>query len=315
MSKKIPLILIVAILGLLSAGAMWFVQRGSVGPMLGGVYMGEVGSTDSMMAAREPAMMGNKGVMMDRYTTSIAPMPPMYYPYDEALDVTNRSVSYSAYHSVVVDNVDEYMRQMKEFIQNNGGTVLSYNTGTTENDYLYGSINARVPQNKFEETNNKTTENVRKVVNASVDMQDVTGQVVSNEEQIQKLQDQVAEQEIELDAAKTELERSRIELQIDRLERQIEQLQQSQQVVEDRVDYASINISASNREYYFNGNGPRPLGDVLREAWYSLRGTGFGILYFLIWVVVYAIIWVPVLLLARWIWGKVRPAASKTTSK
>lgn len=314
MSKKIPFILIVAILGLLSAGSMWFLQRGTVAPMLGGVYMGEMGTTDSMMA-REPAVMGNKGVMVDRYTTSIAPMPPMYYPYDEALDVADRSVTYSAYHSVVVDDVNEYMRQMKEYIQNNGGTVLSYNTGTSEHDYLYGSISARVPQYKFEEVNAKTTENVRKVVNASVDMQDVTGEVVSVTEQIQKLQDQIAEQKIELEAATTQVERNRIQLQIDRLGKQVEQLEQSQQIVEDRVDYASINISASNREYYFTGNGPRPLSDVLREAWYSLRGTGFGILYFLIWVAVYAIIWVPVLLLARWIWGKVRPAARKTTSK
>lgn len=314
MPKKHLFILAVAVLGLLSAGAMWFIQ-GTAVPMKGGVTSNQRVFSDSMMGAGEPGQMGMGMLLEDNYSVSYAPTPPIYYPSDEALDVVDRSVHYSAYHSVVVNDVDQYIRLMREYIQSVGGTVLSYNTGTTDNNYLYGSINARVPQDKFEDTTRKVTENVRTVVTASVDMHDVTGQVVSVAEQIQKLEDQVAEQQVELEAATTDVARSRIQVVIDRLERQLEQLQKTQEVVEDRVEYASITISASNREYYFTGGGQRPLSDVVREAWHSLRSTGFGLVYFLIWVAVYAIIWVPILLLARWLWGKVRPTAPKTISK
>lgn len=312
MSKKIPLILIVAILGLLSAATMWYISGRSSGMM---------GTTT--MNVRRGEMMGGVGiaepVMLDKAIDSRGMgMTSMPYPYpggNDALEVADRSIQQSSYHSVVVDDVDGYLRMMREYIQSAGGTVLSYSQGTSDNNYVYGNLYVKVPVYKFDEAVNKVTEGVKKVVNANVDMQDVTGQVVSLEKQLQSLQDQRAEQIILLEEATTTADRSRIQLQIDRIDRQVEQLEQSQQAVEDRIEYASLNISAANKEYYYTGGGPRPLGDVFREAWYSLRGTGFGILYFLIWVVVYAIIWLPVLLLARWLWGKVRPTVPQTTSK
>lgn len=317
MSKKIPLILIVGILGLLSAGALWFMTKsGSVSPLLGGVYMDRTVpgiGVSSSQPAREPMMM-EQG--MDKMGTSIAPMPPTYYPYPgDALNVADRSIQKYAYHSVVVNNVDEYMKNIKEYFQSIGGTVLSYNQGTSQYDYLYGNLTVKVPQEKFDEAVNRVTQDVKKVITASVDVQDITGEVVAVNTTLQDLQDRKAEQEISLAEAANETERRRIQLEIDRLNRQIEQYEQSQQNQEERINYGTLNISVANREYNFNGGGPRPLLEVVQEAWRSLKSTGFGILYFLIWVVVYAAIWIPVVLLARWIWGKVRPTAPKSVAK
>ena len=304
MTKKIPLIILVGILGFISAGAMWYMtSSGAMTPMMGTTYVSDVmmGRAEGGMGSAgmvAPSILPGEDAFYGKTTTS------MYYPYpgsDDALTVQDRSVQKFASHSLVVTDVDQYVRTLKEYFQNNGGIVLSFSQGS-QNDYTYANMTVKVPLYKFDEAVSKVKENVKKVVFANEDSQDITGQVVSIDNQLQTLQDNKAKQEISLEEATTATDKRRIQLEIDRLTRQIEQLQQSQQIVEDRVDYATLNISVANREYYFNGEGPRPVQDVLREAWRSLSGTGFGILYFLIWVVVYAIIWVPVLLLARWIW-------------
>lgn len=320
MSKKISIIFAIAVLGLLSASTMWFMQHPYflMNPMFGGAYMGQSGATMGMMGSTESKMRGIMPGEMDLYETRVnTSSEPLYYPYpsSDALEVTDRSIQKYSYHSLVVDDVSEYLRSTRDYILSNGGIVLSYTQDTQANDYVSGNISAKVPVNKFDEVVSHITQGAKKVLSESVSAQDVTGQVVSVAEKLQSLEDAKATQEIALEEATTAIEKRRIQLEIDRLNRQIEQVKKSQENVEDTLEYATINISVANKEYYFNGGASRPFTDVLREAWYSLKNTGIGLAYFLIWVAVYAIIWIPVLLLARWIWGKVRPAASKLTTK
>lgn len=317
MSKNPSLILTVAILGLLSAGAMWFMTSTQMTPnvKLGGVMMGETQVAPSAMDSgfAGQGMMGAKEIGLT--TSSIAPYP--YYPPSyggDALTVTDRSVQKFSSQAFVVANVSEYVRKTKEYFASIGGVVLSYNQGTT-NRFSYGLLSVKVPVDKFEQATTEVSKDVKKVINESINVQDVTGQTVSIADQIQQLKDTKAVQEAVLAEATTAVQKQKIQIEIDRLDRQIKQMEANQQVVKDEVAFATMNITVSDKESYFNYGGNQSPWDQFQQAWWSLTQTGMGLISFLIWVVVYAIIWIPVLFLARWIWGKVRPAAHNTTSK
>lgn len=314
MSKKSSLILTVAILGLLSAGAMWFMTNQTSFVNKGGVMMGETQVAPSAMDSgfSRGGMMGAKEIGLT--TSSIAPYP--YYPPTyggDALNVADRSVQKFSSHTFVVGNVNEYIQKTKEYFSSIGGIVLSYNQGSSRSS-SYGYLAVKVPFDKFEQATIEVSKDVKKVIDESINIQDITGQTVGIAEQIQQLKDTKAVQEASLAEATTAVAKQKIQIEIDRLDRQIKQMEDNQQVVLDQVEYATININVSDKESYFYGS-PRSPWDELQQAWWSLTNTGMGLISFLIWVVVYAIIWIPVLLLARWIWGKVNPAAKNSTSK
>lgn len=313
MSKKSTLILTVAVLGLLSAGAMWFMtgagMRNSV--KLGGVMMAEPAAAPSMIDSgfAGDRVMGGKEMGMT--TSSIARYP---YPYPpsyggDALTVTDRSVQKFSSHTLIVENVSDYIQKKKEYFSSIGGVVISYNQGTS-NRASYGFLSVKVPVDTFEQATTEVSKDVKKVIDESINVLDVTGQTVDIAEQIQSLKDSKAVQEAQLEEATTAVAKQRVQIEIDRLDRQIQQMENNQQVVQDQVDFATMSISVSDKESHFMGNS-RSLWEVVQQAWYSLKVTAIDLLSFLIWVVVYAIIWVPVLLLARWIWAKVKPAAQK----
>jgi hypothetical protein len=314
MSKKSTLILTVAVLGLLSAGAMWFMTNQMPFGYKGGVMMNDVLVERTMPSVGAGTVGMRDTKEMGMTTSNIAPYP--YYPPTyggDALNVTDRSVQKFSSQTFVVTNVNDYLQKTKEYLASIGGIVLTYNQGTS-NRSSYGYLTVKVPIDKFEQATTEVSKDVKKVIDESINIQDVTGQTVNIAEQIQSLKDSKAVQEAALEDAKSAAEKQKIQIEINRLDRQIKLMEDNQQVVLDQVDYATMSISISDKESYFNGS-TRSLWDVLQQAWWSLKDTAIGLISFLIWVAVYAIIWIPVLLLARWIWGKVRPAAKNSTSK
>jgi hypothetical protein len=106
-------------------------------------------------------------------TSSYMPEPDIYpyYGQDYALDVEQRVYEKSSNHTVVVDNVAQYMQQTREYLVSLGGRIINSSSGTTEmyqenpflnNKYNYGNIYAKVPVEKFEEAQNMITAGVKK---------------------------------------------------------------------------------------------------------------------------------------------------------
>jgi hypothetical protein len=280
---------------------MWFMTSTQMAPnvQLGGVMMGETQVAPSAMDSRFAGrgMMGVKEIGVT--TSNSAPYP--YYPPSyggDALNVADRSVQKFSSHTFVVSNVADYVKKTKEYFSSIGGIVLSYNQGTS-NRASYGYLSVKVPVDKFEQATTEVSKDVKKVIDESINIQDVTGQTVSIADQIQQLEDTKAVQEAALAEATTAVQKQKIQIEIDRLDRQIKQMEANQQVVKDQVDYATISINVSDKESYFNYGGSRSPWDEFQQAWWSLTNTGMGLISFLIWVVVYAIIWIPVLFLAR----------------
>ena len=306
MSKKYLLIISVAILGALTAGSMWFMTNRTMMP---GTVSRDMMMDDPIWNEHYPVR-DEVGMMAgsEMVSSKLAPYPGMYG--NDALSVSDRAVQKFSYHTLVVNDVSQYLQKSKDYFASIGGVVLSYNQGSNTRA-TYGSLSVKVPVDKFDEAVSEVSKDAKKVIDESVSSNDVTGQVVSIEERIQQLKDEKSIQEAALIDAKTAIEKQKLELEIARLDRQITQMEDNQKSVQDQVDYATMNVNVADSESYFNYDGPRPLTEVFQQAWWSLRGATNAIVAFLIWTVVYAIIWVPVLLLARWIWMKVK--SSKNT--
>lgn len=267
----------------------------------------EMGGVSNMFAPYSGGVGMAEPMMLDRSVDSsyIYPYPPPYYG-DDALDVAERMYVYSSSYDVVVRNVPEYLNQLRDYITSSGGQVLSYNVGKFDK-IQSGYIQAKVPADKFDEARNRITSNVKDVVRENVDSADVTGQVVGFQEQIANLEQQLDERRAQL----AELETGssayvQMQSQITRLEQQLEQARRALESQEENVQYSNIYVSAADSERYFDG-GARP--DPITEFWNALESLGdslIGIGYLLIWVVVYAVIWLPLVLIVRWIWRRFR---------
>ena len=220
-------------------------------------------------------------------------MPSYYYP-DDALDVEDRVYQKSSNHSVVVDDVSTYLRSMKEYILSIDGRVL--NSGVSAGDkYDSGSLYVKVPVLKFDEATTRVTENVEKIVSENISASDVTGQLVNTTENLQALKDAKSLKEAAMKDAKTEVEKRRYQIEIDRLNRQITTAEKSVDRVETKVEYSSISILAADSERFFNPSADLSIREEFLRAWTSLKAFLKVGGYFGIWILVYSIVWIPVI--------------------
>jgi hypothetical protein len=96
--------------------------------------------------------------------------------------------------------------------------------------------------------------------------------------------------------------KKRLELQITRLETQIKNAEKQVSNVEQRVEYANVNISIANNERYFNpGYGNSGFTNEFFMAWNSLSIVLFKLLKVGVWVLVYSILWLPAVLVFKWV--------------
>jgi len=313
MKKYKSLIIVVAVLGLITALAtgagknLLGTQPALVDvyeePMIGRGMMDEERGVLSQIAAPEKGKEALSDMAIGESRRIMPPVPPT--GGGDALDVEDRIYEKSSYHSVVVNDVSDYMRQIKEYILSIDGRVLTSNISTTDK-YHYAYITAKIPVEKFDEATGRVTEKVKKVVSENLNAQDRTGQMVSTTSQVEKLEEQILEKEIQLEEATTEAAKKRIELDITRLKRQLETAQKKVETVEAKVEYASIQVTASNSEKYYN---PRmvsepDLWEEVQAAWESVSRILVTVARLGIWVVVYGVVWLPAVLLVKWLKGK-----------
>lgn len=274
---------------------------------------------DKIALTQQPAMQKDSAVYQKKTQPGIA-MPetenageasiisgsrmpnPIYN--NNALEVDNRVYEKRAYHYVLVKDVASYLNQIKEYALSIDGRVLASNVSSSQN-YDSGYLTIKVPVAKFEEAASRVTNEVKKVLQEQITAYDTTGALVGRNEQLAKLQDQKIQKEIELDEAKTELEKRRIQLAIDRLIKQIEQVEKQVKNQEVKIEYATLEISATNQESYYHGGSPNPWQE-LQRAWRSMKGVLMGLLAIGAWVAVYSLIWLPIVLIVKWIVKKVK---------
>lgn len=314
MNNKKPLLLIVLFLAVATAaGTLYLRNYGSGSSMMGGVVSqimplrGEVVKQDAMMGVTDTGWGSASETTMMKVAPDGGFAPGVSYPYpgDDALDVVERVYQKYSYHEVVVDDVTVYSQQLREYFLSIEGRVLSTSVSSSKK-YSQAYLVVKVPVAKFEEATNRVSQGVEKIVNESINAQDETGQMVSATSTLEKLQEQKSLKEIELLEATTEVARRRIQLDIDRLNRQIDQATQALEGVEGQVEYATISVSATNNERFLNPYGEPTVREEIDRAWESVQGIARLLISLVVWVVVYAVLWLPVVVLVKWVMGRVR---------
>lgn len=255
---------------------------------------------DELTYEQDSSLVAKTSMMVDPMMYPDVYMPPYYY--DDALNVEDRVYQRSSYHSVVVDDVPEYLRGIKEYVLSIGGKIL--NSGVSSgggylNGYDSGSLYMKVPVDKFDEATARVTENVKKVYSENINSNDVTGQLVNTTDNLQLLKDEKSLKEAALLDAKTEVEKRRYKIEIERLDRQIADAEKGLDSVEQMIEYSSISVDAADSERYFNPEVRLSVKEEFLKAWESLKELLKVLGYFGIWVLVYSIVWFPIVLIVK----------------
>lgn len=233
-------------------------------------------------------------------TIGISPIMP---GVDHALDVRDRVYEHFASFGIVVANVSEYAQSLRERTLGLDGQVLSVNLSTVDQCRVV-FVTLKVPNDHFDELNNYITGGAKEVVRESVSVWDRTGELVSLTERREFLEEEKLSKEIALLEARSEVERRRLELEISRLERQLRQLDDQAQRLDEDINYATVHVQAADDARYFDPQSRPSLDEELRRAWQSLGDVFYLVGQFLIWVGVYAVLWLPLVLVVRWGWRR-----------
>ena len=292
---------------LVLAGATLFITRSK--NLSTNYMMTGVGSTDSSIGksisigGAQPMEVQKEMIGYDSYQ----PMPP-YVGGGDALTVEERQYQTYASYSVVVKDAGSYLNQLRDKYLGMEGRVLSLSTSMM-GKYQNGYLTAKVPVASFDSASQEATKGVDKIVNQSQNSTDVTGVVVSLDQQIQQLETQRSQREVDLLEAKTDAEKKRIQLDINRLQNQIESLKKQKDNQQTQVQYATISVSAASSEKVFNPSTRPDLADTFREAVDSVLNNLLTVAQFFIWAAVYAVVLLP----ALWLIGKLRKPKTLVT--
>lgn len=258
--------------------------------------------TNSDVVTKKMAVRG--GAVMPTSEAPIGITEPymMQYQYGgDALTVNERVQEKYAHQGVLVENVSDYLKEVRAFITSIGGTVLS-SSQQTSNGMTYGSLLTKVPVDSFDKVTSEVALKADKVIDESINSQDVTGQAVSLGDKLDELKKNILTKEAELAAAKTDAEKKRLQYELDSYQRQLKSMEASQTKFVERVQFATVSITASDTMKFFDPSARGSFWDEIKEAVRSLGGSSAVLARLAVWVLVYAVIWLPLLVGGRFIW-------------
>lgn len=213
-------------------------------------------------------------------------------------ETPSRMIIKTGWLNLVVKDVLETIRKISKFAEENGGWVVSSNVSEYEK-VPSGSITVRVPAEKFDQANNYFRSLAVRVSHESTQSQDITEEYVDLKARLKNLE--AAESQL-LELMKRTGKISEIlevQRELTNTRQQIEQIKGRMQYLEQSVKMSSITVNLALSEELL----PIPPAEkwrpkyVLLQAWKSVLGFWKGLSYFLIRLVVWAQVWVPVVLI------------------
>ena len=219
-----------------------------------------------------------------------------------------RMVVQSSNLSLLVKDVKEAGDKILNFAKDKGGYMVttSYNRPT---ESPFATITVRVPSGKFEEGLNYFRTLAIKVTNENLQGHDVTDQYVNIEERLATLNKTKVRLQAIMEMTNDVTEILRVQREIIGLQSQIDTLVGQQKALEQEVALTKITVYLSTDELslpYTPDTKFRPQV-IFKLAVRSLLNTLRSIGELLIWVGVYAVIWIPAIiiykLIKRW-WKK-----------
>lgn len=250
----------------------------------------------------------------DTSTISAPPMgfsqPKMglEYPISEAapqVDVANRLVIESSNVSLLVSDVVSVKDQIIEYAQTNGGYMVSSHTSNPQ-DAPNAQVTIRIPSSQLKPTLAFLHGLSIKVVSENLDGMDVTDQYVDIDAQIANLEKTKVRFESILNTATEVSDIANLSQQIIQIQNQIDSYKGQQLALEKNAQLAKITIYLSTDEIalpYAPSETWRPEVIVklaVRSMISHLRSVGTIV----IWIGVYSLIWIPLGLVAWFLYKK-----------
>ncbi|OGG16820.1 hypothetical protein A3D77_00085 [Candidatus Gottesmanbacteria bacterium RIFCSPHIGHO2_02_FULL_39_11] len=252
-------------------------------------------TTYSGISASSPLSMGKIGLG----APAIGGMIPNIIPQRELApsDSTNRLVIQNSSLSLQVKDVREAADQIISYARQAGGFMVnSYFNNPGEGPSA--SVTVRVPNTQLNSTLKYFRDLSIKVVSENLQGEDVTDQYVDNQAKLDTLNKTKAKFEQILDKATEISDILNIEQQLISLQSQIDGVKGQQQYLEKSAELTSITIYLSTDEFslpYAPSDSWR--ADVIfKQAVRAAVGTLRQIGTVVIWVAVYAIFWIPALI-------------------
>ncbi|MCS7092022.1 MAG: DUF4349 domain-containing protein [Patescibacteria group bacterium] len=228
--------------------------------------------------------------------TEGAPSSVGEYPPQTA--TADRLVIKESSLSLLVVNVTEIRQKIISHAQSVGGYMVSASTTNPDNQ-ASAVVIVRVPAEKLEETLNVYRSFGIRVVSENLYGYDVTDQYVDIEKRISQYEKTLKRYEDLLDRATLVADITNITQQILSTQSQIDSLKGQQNALTQNAKLAKLTIYLSTDEIalpYTPDEAFRPQV-IFKNATRSMIGTLRNIAEFAIWAGVYAVIWVPALLI------------------
>ncbi len=217
-------------------------------------------------------------------------------------DIDDRMVVEHSNVSLVVDDVRQKSDQILNYVQGRGGYMVSSSISRPE-EVPFGTIVVRVPSEELRSTLDYFRGLAIKVSSEYLSGRDVTDEYTDLESRLETLNKTKIKFEEILDRATEVEDILKVQRELINIQTQIDNLIGRQEYLEKTAENAKITIYLSTDEwslpYAPEGEAFRP-NVVFKQAVRSLVLTLRKIGRVLIWVGVFAPLWLPVLFLVRW---------------
>jgi hypothetical protein len=243
-------------------------------------------------AVGAPAM-GGVVPIMGKVANSIMPIRE-----PAPVSQTNRLVISNSYLSLLVENVVKVKDEILSYVQSNGGYMVNTNVSNPA-DAPTASVTVRVPSEKLNETLTYFRSLSLKVVSENLDGTDVTDQYVDIDAQIANLQQAKNKYQEILNKATEITDISNLTQQIISLQSQIDSYKGQQKSLAQNASLSKVTLYLSTDEIalpYAPSEMWRP-NVIFKLAVRSLISHLRDLGTLAIWLAVYAVIWIPVLIL------------------
>jgi len=207
---------------------------------------------------------------------------------------SNRLVIKTGTINMVVKDIKSSVKSIIQHVKDKGGWVVS--SSVTEKEKVpLGNVTVRIPSEVFDETMDYSKALAEKVSYEGTQGRDVTEEYVDLQSRLRNLEATETQLLNIMERSGTIPDVLAAQKELTKIRGQIEQTKGKIQYLERSAEMATITINLALSEDLL----PIPPAEkwrpkyVLLRAWHSVLGSLRGISYFLIWIGVYSLIWVP----------------------
>lgn len=247
-------------------------------------------------------------------------LSPIYPPQEEYAPqpgVQDRLVIQESNLSLQVTNVVDTRNKILDYATTNGGYMVNASTSSPE-EAPFATVVIRIPSDKLQAALDYFHSLSVKVVSENLVGQDVTDQYIDIDTRIATYEKTKEKYQEILDKATTITDITNLTREIINIQTQIDSLKDQQNALEKNAQLAKLTIYLSTDEIalpYAPSEAFRP-AVIFKLAVRSLVGFLRNLATLAIWLGVYAVIWVPALLIYIFArrWWKKRKSAPKLTN-